>query len=81
VSFTFKHRRKKFVKAPGQPWDDDKQTEQLGVLFFDADGDGDMDLYMATGGNEFRPDDPLLDDLLYINDWKGQLHKKYECFA
>lgn len=66
---------KTFVKAPSQPWVNDKATEQLGVLFFDADGDGDADLYMATGGSEFSPEDPLLNDMLYINDGKGNFTK------
>jgi hypothetical protein len=45
------------------------------VLFFDADGDGDMDMYMATGGSEFKADDVMLADLLYINDGKGNFAK------
>jgi hypothetical protein len=67
---------KTFEKAASQPWTNDNLTEQLGVLFFDADADGDQDLYMATGGNEFKPDDPLLQDLLYFNDGKGNFEKK-----
>ncbi|MEP7127228.1 MAG: VCBS repeat-containing protein [Chitinophagales bacterium] len=66
---------KTFIKAPSQPWTNDKATEQLGVLFFDADGDGDADLYLATGGGEFSPEDPLLDDMLFINDGKGNFTK------
>ncbi|MBA3647345.1 MAG: VCBS repeat-containing protein [Chitinophagales bacterium] len=62
---------KKFEKASQQPWDQDKMSESLGVLFFDADGDGDMDLYMASGGNEYKADDVNLEDLLYLNDGKG----------
>ncbi len=71
----FQTTSRTFVKASSQPWNDDKATEQLGVLFFDAEGDGDQDLYMATGGSEFSPDDPLLNDLLFINDGKGNFSK------
>ncbi|MCS6991744.1 MAG: VCBS repeat-containing protein [Chitinophagales bacterium] len=60
-----------FVKAPNQPWENEKNAEVLGVLFFDANGDNAPDLYCATGGNEFRQDDPWLRDFLYINDGKG----------
>src|ERR1051325_9126137 len=67
---------KKFAKASSQPWADDaKVSEILGVLFFDADGDGDMDLYAVSDGNEVGKDDPSLKDYLYINDGKGDFSK------
>ncbi|MCY7409668.1 MAG: VCBS repeat-containing protein, partial [Chitinophagales bacterium] len=64
-----------FEKSPSQPWEADKNSEILGVLFFDCDADGDMDLYAASGGNEFKSDDPLLVDYLYINNGKGNFSK------
>jgi len=42
------------------------------ALFFDANGDGHPDLYVASGGyHHFQPEDPLLDDRLYLGDGKG----------
>ena len=49
----------------------DKEPEELGSLFFDADGDGDQDLYLVSGGSEFTTDRPELSDRLLLNDGKG----------
>jgi enediyne biosynthesis protein E4 len=46
-------------------------TENIDAAFFDADGDMDLDLYIVRGGNEQPIADPLLEDLLLINDGKG----------
>lgn len=65
----------KFSKNSSQPWRIDKESEDLGCLFFDADGDSDLDLYVASGGNEFRQGDVALLDRLYINDGNGNFRK------
>ncbi|WP_308992366.1 VCBS repeat-containing protein [Mariniflexile litorale] len=60
-----------FEKAMSQPWEYDKANEDIGAVFFDANGDGAPDLYVVSGGNEFKKDSPLLQDRLYINNGSG----------
>jgi hypothetical protein len=55
-----------------QPWIADKDYEDWGAVFFDANGDGRADLYVASGGYQLTPESPLLQDRLYINEGAGR---------
>ena len=66
---------KGFIKQQITDMNYDSDYEDLGSLIFDADGDGDNDIYMVSGGNEFDPNSELLLDRLYINDGKGNFTK------
>lgn len=65
---------KSFRKIPG-PWQQDATCEDMGVLFFDADGDGDEDLYVVSGSNECEANSKTLSDRLYINSGSGKFKK------
>jgi len=53
----------------------DRFTEDIDAALFDADGDGDFDLYIVRGGNEVPIGNSLLADRLLINDGKGGFNK------
>ena len=64
-----------FAKKIAPVFENDKISEDMGIHIFDADGDGDNDVYIASGGNEYEPDDGALQDRLYINDGNGNFAK------
>jgi hypothetical protein len=59
----------------GQPWEEDKAYEDWAAVFFDANGDGLPDLYVASGGYQLTPESPLLQDRLYINQGGGRFKR------
>ena len=62
----------KFIHRAIAAFESDRLCEDADGVFFDANGDGNIDLYVASGGyHNFEKDDALLQDRLYINDGKG----------
>ncbi len=64
-----------FVSVDKEVFEKDKISEDVDCAMFDADGDGDTDLYVASGGNEFPSSSSALADRLYLNDGKGHFTK------
>lgn len=56
-----------FDEVSSGPWNADARSEDMGIAFVDYDGDGDLDIFVASGGNEFEKNDPLLQDRFYEN--------------
>lgn len=65
----------KFTESKQIDFGMDVTTENTDALFFDADKDNDLDLFIVTGSNEFEENAPELHDLLYLNDGKGNFKR------
>lgn len=65
----------KFTESNQIDFGMDVTTENTDALFFDADKDNDLDLFIVTGSNEFEENAPELHDLLYLNDGKGNFKR------
>lgn len=59
----------------------DSMYEDVDATWTDINNDGNPDLVIASGGNEYYGTDSHLLPRLFINDGKGQLQKKDDAFS
>ena len=65
-----------FIETNKNLFASEKQFEDTDADFLDIDNDGDLDLYVTSGGYEIKNESKLLQDRLYINNGKGNFKKR-----
>ncbi|HHM20498.1 MAG TPA: hypothetical protein ENJ20_00615, partial [Bacteroidetes bacterium] len=68
----FQNKNSRFRSSDGQGWEADALYEDMGAAFLDADGDGDQDLFIASGGSTYEAGSTNYQDRLYLNDGNGK---------
>lgn len=71
----------KFVKTPQKSIEADSVFEDVDAQFADFNGDGKVDLVVASGGNEYYGKSEYLAPRVYLNDGKGIFAKKTDAFS
>lgn len=68
---------KKFIQKTIPAFEADKNSQDADAVFFDANGDGHLDIYVASGGyHQFTENDAALQDRLYLGDGQGNFSKR-----
>jgi enediyne biosynthesis protein E4 len=76
IGGAYQHPAHLFIQNANEKFSDlvlpTEQYEDVAATFFDAEGDGDPDLYVCSGGSERYKGHTAYQDRLYINDGKGK---------
>lgn len=67
-----------FLPQADPVWKNTVDIEAVDATFFDAEGDGDLDLYVVSGGNQYFGEVSQLLDHLYLNDGQGHFTRAEE---
>lgn len=71
----------KFSRLPEPEMMKDSMWENASAVWTDVNNDTNIDLVIASGGNEYYGKDQHLLPLVYLNDGKGNLTRKNDAFA
>ena len=69
-----------FSKKPGKDFSMYVDFEEVAILFFDADKDGDADLFIGAGGNNMEKGSRTAQHRLYKNDGQGNFAIDFQAF-
>src|SRR5690606_3405847 len=67
-----------FSKVVQEAFEMDSAYQDMDGVFFDADGDGFLDLYVVSGGSAFPENSPLFQDRMYRNNGKGNFVRQID---
>lgn len=67
-----------FSQSWQRTFSEDRISEDTDCIFFDADNDHDLDLFVCSGGSDFSAESTALFDRLYLNDGFGNFSKSAE---
>jgi hypothetical protein len=70
-----------FVRQPEPAFDQFADFEDEAVLFFDANHDGNLDLFVGPGGNANRPYSRQMQNRLFLGDGKGHFTLDPDAFS
>ena len=71
----------RFTRSSQPDLENDSTYEDVDACWTDVNGDGNTDLVVASGGNEFFGQDSILTPRIYLGDGKGNLHKLPHAFT
>lgn len=70
-----------FEEKPLWNSEEENRFEEMGMLLFDSNNNGSLDLYLVSGSNEFPVDAPEYQDRLYLNDGRGNFTQSLEALG